>query len=314
MNQFGLLCLLLVAPACGGGVVSGEAASGSGGSLASGGKGTGGVKSGGAGNASSGGHRASGGNPSVGGNASSGGVGNTGGAGAIFPDSARLQLWLKFDEASTNGAVTDSSGKGVIATYGVVKPLVVSTVPAAIKSFSSAALKFDGIATVEIPRSDGLNWPNGDDSYTISLWANPTVRPMAFEWSAIISNNAGGNNSGNCGIFLPPDGLWNFASNGQDVASGGISVNGAAAKIGVWQHVAIVQDGVASTNTIYVDGVPGPVNVRGSSPCNSDAGFSIGFKDGDSFIGMVDDVRIYGSALTEAQVKELFAGKETITP
>ena len=63
-----------------------------------------------------------------------------------------------------------------------------------------------------------------------------------------------------------------------------------------------------------MDGVAGPANARGSTPCNSDLGFSIGFKDGDSFIGMVDDVRIYGSALTEAQVKELFAGKETITP
>ncbi len=225
-----------------------------------------------------------------------------------------MQLWLKFDEASTNGAVTDSSGKGVIVTYGIVKPLVVSMVPAALNSFSNAALKFDGTATVEIPRSDALNWPNSDDTYTISLWANPTALPPYPEWSAIISNIAGGNGSGYCGIFLPPDGLWNFASNGQDVASGGISVNGSAAQANVWQHVAVVQNGVANTNTIYVNGVPGPANTRAASPCNSPAGFSIGSKDGDNFVGMVDDVRIYGSALTEAQVKELFAGKETITP
>ncbi len=259
MNQFRLLCLLLVAPACSGGVVNGEAASGSGGSLASGANATGGVKS------VSGGNTSSGGRTSSGGNTSSGGAANTGGAGVVFPDSA-LQLWLKFDEASTNGAIADSSGKGVMATYGAAKPVVVSTVPAALK-FSNAALKFNGTATVEIRPSSALRWPENTSSYTISLWANPTVRLMAGEWSAIISNNPGGTSPGYCGISIPADGHWSFESNGQDVASGGISVRGAAAKIGQWQHVAIVQDGVANTNTIYVDGVAGPVNA--AARCSS---------------------------------------------
>jgi len=51
-----------------------------------------------------------------------------------------------------------------------------------------------------------------------------------------------------------------------------------------------------------------------SSPYNSTASFSIGFTDGDGFMGMVDDVRIYGDPLTEPQVKELAAGKQAITP
>jgi|GEM_PF-553667 len=248
----------------------------------------------------------------VGGTASLGGAGggkvSPGGAGTEI-DRSELQLWLKLDEASTNGLPADSSGKGVMADYGLTKPLVVSTVPPALK-FSTAALKFDGVATVEIPRSEALTWPESSNSYTISLWAN--VQQLQY-WSAIISNIPGPN-PGFCGIAIDPNGLWSFESNGQDILSMGISVRGAAAKIGTWQHVAIVQDGVASTNTIYVDGVAGPANARGSTPCNSTVGFSIGSKDGDNFVGMVDDVRIYGSALTEAQVKELFAGKETITP
>jgi len=224
-----------------------------------------------------------------------------------------LLLWLKLDEASTNGAIADSSANMNMAKYGAVKPVVVSTVPPAIKAFSNAALKFDGTATVEIPKTEALNWGANESNYTISLWANVMTLPPAGEWGSVISNNAGGQD-GYCGIAIgAPDGNWSFESNGQDVQSMSISVRGSAPKVGTWQHITIVQNGMASTNTIYVDGVAGPPQTRGSTPCNSSAGFSIGFKDGDKFIGMVDDVRIYGNALTEAQVKELFSGKENIT-
>ncbi len=238
--------------------------------------------------------------------------GTAGGAGSMMGGSTTgLLLWLKLDEASTNGAVVDSSANMNMVTYGAVKPVVVSTVPPAIKAFSNAALKFDGTSTVDIARSEALNWGANESNYTISLWANVMTLP-APEWGSVISNNAGGSN-GYCGIAIgAPDGNWSFESNGQDVQSMSVSVRGTAPKVGTWQHIAIVQNGTLSTNTIYVDGVPSTA-VRGSSPCNSSAGFSIGAKDGDKFVGMVDDVRIYGNALTEAQVKELFQGKENIT-
>ncbi len=237
---------------------------------------------------------------------------NTGNAGGAGPGpSTGLLLWLKLDEASTNGTIADSSGNMNMATYGTVKPVVVSTVPAALKS-SAAALKFDGTATVDIAPTASLKWVDNTSNYSISLWANPTALPVAPNWDSAISNNPGGTNPGYCGIAIAPDGMWSFEANGQDVASGGISVRGAAAKVGVWQHIVIVQNGTATmgANTIYVDGVAGPTNARGPSPCNSDVGFSLGFKDGDGFVGMIDDVRIYGQALTEAQVKDLAAGKE----
>ncbi len=240
--------------------------------------------------------------------------GTAGGAGSMMGgNTTGLLLWLKLDEASTNGAVADSSANMNMVTYGAVKPMVVSTVPPAIKAFSNAALKFDGTSTVDIARAEALTWVADSSDYTITLWANVMTLPAAPEWGSVISNNAGGND-GFCGIAIAPDGLWSFEANGQDtVLTMGISVRGSAPKVGAWQHIAIVQNGTARTNTIYVDGVAGPAQTRGSSPCNSSAGFSIGAKDGDKFVGTVDDVRIYGNALTEAQVKELFSGKENIT-
>jgi len=242
--------------------------------------------------------------------AAAGGAGMTGGS------TAGLLLWLKLDEASTNGAPADASGMMNMATYGVAKPLVASAVPAAIKGFSNAALKFDGVATVEIPATPAMTWPDNGSSFTISAWANPESLPVTGEkWGSLIANNPGGTgDQGYCGIAIAPDGKWSFESNGQDTATMGIAVRGAAVALGTWQHVAIVQNGTANTQTIYVNGVAGPAQMRGSSPCNSTASFSIGFKDGDGFTGMVDDVRIYGDPLTESQVKELFAGKQAITP
>ncbi len=254
---------------------------------------------------------------SVGCSASKSSAGVDGGGGAPGGgEQSGLLLWLKLDEASTNGAPADASGMMNMATYGVAKPLVASSVPAAIKGFSNAALKFDGLATVEIPATPAMTWPDNASSFTIAAWANPESLPVnAEKWGSLIANNPGGTgNQGYCGIAIAPDATWSFESNGQDTATGGVAVRGAAVVLGAWQHIAIVQNGAANTQTIYVNGVAGPAQMRGSSPCNSTASFSIGFKDGDGFIGMVDDVRIYGDPLTESQVKELAAGKQTITP
>ncbi len=221
-----------------------------------------------------------------------------------------LQLHLKFDEPSISAGPLDSSSHAIVVTFGAAKPAVNAHPAPGLLPSNPAALTFDGIATVEIPPSENLSW-GADESYTIALWANVATLPTAPNWSAVISNNPG-NGSSYCGIYISDKGTWSFESNG--IGEPNPVVRGGAPIVGKWQHVAIVQNATTLSQMIYVDGVSGGLVTREPHSCISRSGFSIGFKDGDGFIGAVDDVRIYGSALTEAQVKELYSGVETITP
>ncbi|MDX2053108.1 MAG: LamG domain-containing protein [Polyangiaceae bacterium] len=240
-----------------------------------------------------------------------GGNGGGGGADPGTGDKTGLQVYLKLDESSIGAGPKDTAGK-VTATYGAVKPTV--SVTAATVTFANpAALEFKGTETVEIPASDNLKW-TGTESYSMSLWAFPKAMPPANNFAALLSNNPGGENGNYCGIYIHSAGTWSFESNGYFRPNPEV-LSASPVVLNKWQHIVIVNNAMAGSQTIYVDGVPGStVLARANANCESSATFSIGAKDGDGYVGLIDDVRIYGQALTEAQVKELKDGAENITP
>lgn len=96
-----------------------------------------------------------------------------------------------------------------------------------------------------------------------------------------------------------------------------------------WRHIAVVYNSTTSTSTLYIDGVANPnTKVWGThGALNLDDSkiteFRIGRgprndSDGDgasgwlqsSFKGGIDQFRLYGSALTAAEINALFVGKK----
>ena len=91
-----------------------------------------------------------------------------------------------------------------------------------------------------------------------------------------------------------------------DTTAGNFPLQGKhALSADTWFHVAMVYDG--KTLTEYVNGVPGST-LPASGALNKQSVLSLGqdHKQYDPLLGLLDDVMIYGRALTTKQVKKLY--------
>ncbi|MHC4433782.1 MAG: LamG domain-containing protein, partial [Planctomycetota bacterium] len=81
-----------------------------------------------------------------------------------------------------------------------------------------------------------------------------------------------------------------------------------------WHHVSLVYDRVGLQRCLYVDGAEVARDTAFVGGVGSDGGLYIGSRktlDAGSFwSGLVDDVRLYGGALNNAETRALYAGKE----
>jgi len=187
------------------------------------------------------------------------------------------------------------------------------------------AFQFDGADdTVTINDSDQL-WPQG--SFTLEAW----VKPLATSTGYIIAKNA-------CGSVCPASA---FAYFGLRLESGGhpqfefhpdagvgqnVSVLAATSAINDnnWHHLVGVKDSNSLIATLYVDGAVA-ASASGTATqfgpmTNADASLDLvtfGSKmtnNADSyegyFFGAIDEVAIYHSALTAAQVSAMYSAPE----
>ena len=270
-------------PGATGGSSGGSGGMNVGGTLAVGGSGASSV-----GGASAGG---TGGGAMGAGGAATGGAA-TGGSGGT---SGLVGYW-KLDEAVTTGVVADSSGFGNNGTYSATKPTVLTTVPAAIQFADPNCLKFNGSSSfVTIPNSVRYTG-NAAKSFTFSAWAFMSALPG--NWKAVVAKE---DTTKYCGLWVNPFNEWTFEPN---------VTRGATAPAATgWHHVAAVQDATQNIRKIYVDGVLSG-NTDTAVDCSSPAAFHLGSGDGsdDFWNGRIDDVRIYDTALSQAEITNLAAG------
>jgi hypothetical protein len=95
------------------------------------------------------------------------------------------------------------------------------------------------------------------------------------------------------------------ASTNADSAAGSLS-------LGVWLHVAVTRTAAGVTN-LYVNGAAsGTANQNSGTPAASTTTPMLGNRAAldRAFNGLIDDVRIYNSVLSPAQIAELYAGSE----
>jgi rhamnogalacturonan endolyase len=233
------------------------------------------------------------------------------GATASSPVSVSVRdavAWYKAD-ATDGGALADASGSGNAAklygTYGSY-----SLTPGVVRAGSALKLaggSAGGYASLPAGIVSGLN------DFTISAWVKPDA---ANNWARIFdfgstALTSGGNGPKNYMFLTARTGttgnVLRFAISTNGIMGEQV-INGPALATGVWTHVALTLAG--NTATLYVNGQAYATNtnmtLRPSSlgiTTNNFIGKSQ-FAD-PLFQGSIDDFRIYGKALSAADVQAL---------
>lgn len=190
------------------------------------------------------------------------------------------------DGASTTGVVVDQAG--AIAAF---------------QDFSSSYSLGD---RTEVPYLPALN-PAATSPFTIEFWAKPT----AYDGDdAPIGNRlASGNRTGWVFFQRPEATGWNFRTYNGNGSQVGWDVTGGTSTLNAWSHVVVVWSGSAAT--LYVNGAfASSTNVgAGGFVANTTESFRVGALIGGAspYVGFVDDVAFYATALTATQISDHYA-------
>lgn len=177
-----------------------------------------------------------------------------------------------------------------------------------IRSPRGHALRFD--SKEDLARYGGIESMNliGDASLAVWVRLDSAVAP---DTNRLIFGDGGGGIDRNLNLRLDGSGGLRFEwANGKESSS---LVAPGALMNGTWKHIVVVADAHARTMTIYVDGerVARADEARplGRAPVKerTTGWFYNGFFQGD-----LDDIRIYGRALSEDQVRQLFASEADV--
>jgi hypothetical protein len=233
-------------------------------------------------------------------------------AGAAVPDPD--VLWWKFDEG-TGATAADSSGKGHdgVITGAAWKSGGVGGV--------GYCLDFPGSLAVSVEDKNAPGYLNGLGAVTVALWIKSRV--TGTDNGFIIAENPAGNDSF---VTMRYDvagasfGGSNVLKMAVTSAPGGEQQLESASGLQTtnWQHVAMTWKG-GELIRFYADGKPitptgqGAANAGTISGCTTlivgKGGKDLSGNPGTGWNGLIDDVRIYSSVLTAAQIAELAVNK-----
>lgn len=220
-----------------------------------------------------------------------------------YPASQNLVMWYKFEE--TSGMITaDHSNK---TNTGTLRNFDLEThrVDGKIRK----ALQFDGVDTY-IDCGDSITITGiGDSSFSISMWIKfPSSPPSGGTFDLI--SNGGTTNAGSYIFYINSSSqlvatLYTSAGAQTFTFNDTINDNG-------WHHVGMVYSSTDDTISVYTDGFidtySSPTMMSGTASQYTSSNVYIGSRDGSNnfYIGLMDDVRIYNTALTATQFYELY--------
>lgn len=213
------------------------------------------------------------------------------------------RLYLKFD-----GNLNDSSGAGIITSVTTAGPAVTYDVDR--NGVANGALVLAGAGSLELiaaalPTDSntalGLRGGGSGSPFTLSAWVNATTLNAASSYNVIFGNAGSGAGTLHAGL------LANRAHLGFD----GNDATGAAAVVdqGKWYHLAFVYDGF--TQRIFINGIP--EITRTATNTLKAANLLLGnwgttTSAVNDFIGKLDDVAVFPSALSISQIQALYRG------
>lgn len=192
----------------------------------------------------------------------------------------------------TAGIVGDTSGNNITGSV---------TNAAWTTGINGGAMYFDGAVSNGYVSGTGIATVGGGSNITVSAWVNPT------------------NTTGTKTVFTHGSALGGCFGYGLELRGGVLSArnNGTSRTIGsqavselAWQHVAISYDSATGRVTGYINGKSvGTVGLTTAACATQN--WTIGTNSADSitntFIGKIDEVRVYSETLSSAQIEKLYA-------
>ncbi len=212
----------------------------------------------------------------------------------LLTNSNLLAHW-SFDD-SLGGTASDTAG-GNHAGALVNGPTWTST------GLLGYALSFDGVDDrVEVSDSPALNFTS-TSSFTVSAWVDlPSLPNMTV---GVVTKNAGAGEGNVYGITIDDTNHWRFAGATADLV-------GSVASTG-WSLVTVVQDASAGQRLLYVNGAL-VASAAATQAGDGTGELVIGGTGvaGQYFAGKIDDVRIYGRALSPSEAALLATPNVTL--
>ena len=203
-----------------------------------------------------------------------------------------------------NGNANDESGNG---NHGTVYGATLTTDR---NGNANSAYSFDGVDDyVDCGNDASLsNSGNGFTDLTITFWFNTPITESTETVDYLLSKEAVGANAGDASFVFDHDTVRNsyiafidaHGTNKAGFPISDISVN-------TWHHISFVLNN--SDGTIYLDGVAKetdagyPSDIWGNSNPVVIASSAVG---SGNFNGIIDNVRIYNRALSEAEIQALY--------
>ncbi|TKJ35755.1 MAG: hypothetical protein CEE38_14205 [Planctomycetes bacterium B3_Pla] len=202
--------------------------------------------------------------------------------------SAELVGQWKLDDGAGTTAM-DATGNGNDGTL--------EDDPTVVDGQFGQALAFDG-SRVTIPASDSLTADLFQGSFTLSTWINPTRTGNTWQqvFRAVTASAT------NDTMFLNNDGRLSWRGTVGGAWAGGMCETAAdVVPAGQWTHFAVTGDG---TNfRIYVNGILSQESAFQTTNGANTTYYIGGTAGGESYSGMVDDLRVYNHVLSEDDVR-----------
>lgn len=217
----------------------------------------------------------------------------------VDPVTPLLAQW-NFDE--TNGVtVAEASGRGVAARLSGGLDFAQDGAAGII----GRALHLDGVGYVEcLNHCDPL-----DANVSFAVWVRPSVTPTAKQY--LLKKGYGGDDWGGCNLVAEPT-RFRFYGNmfGNYSSSAFSAVANLTPQPDTWYFVVAQLDRVSNLARIWVNGVEFTATANSRSLANGASGeYVVGngtLTLGSGFQGVMDDFRIYGKALTQAEITALY--------
>ncbi|MGR1254754.1 DUF6701 domain-containing protein [Aeromonas veronii] len=156
---------------------------------------------------------------------------------------------------------------------------------------------------IEVPHDARLSFLN---QLTVSAWVYPVSLPSAGNLYSIVSKD------GNYEFHLDSQGrvfwYWERSSGVNQTLTTNTRI-----PLNTWSHIVIRYDAMAANNQrqkIYINGVADTVKGNGANSLRTNTqNLEIGrdYIDSRSFNGRIDEVAIYGLALSDSQIAELYS-------
>lgn len=206
---------------------------------------------------------------------------------------------------------TDATGNGFDGM--VIEPVLFDQEGAHAATAQSAYFEAGGHIDVPYsPRlSPGVQAPNGSGSFTVTLWAFPTAVGDGQYHSPFTSREEINGRVNGPIIYNTFNGRWEYWAGNNGPSGAWNPLDGGGVFGNIWVHLAITYDADTTTRKMFLDGVEVINQVLGVSANTSrDLHIGAGQDDGLNFswIGRLDDVGLFRTALTQAQIEQVMAG------